>query len=339
MEQNMLTPRENFLETIKPDGKPDRLVSGYEPIKMILPDPVIAYERGGIAKNIVSVDPFGVSYIWPEDQPAAVPYHTEENKVIKDITRWKDVVNFPDLRVHATDWEVALSVDANIDRTQYLATVLLGTGLFERMHGLMGFEDALMNMYLEPEAYADVLDLFLEERLTAAELLIDNLHPDAVLSHDDWGMKTSLFMSPEVWREFFKPRYKTLYDYFHSRGVVVIHHADSFLEPIVTDMAEIGIDVWQGVLTTNDIPKLQRELAGSMTLMGGMDTANMDRDEATEDEIRSEARNACETYGAGGHFIPCNTYGVPGDVFHALIDALSAEEVAKYNEKTYGVFA
>ena len=40
-------------------------------------------------------------------------------------------------------------------------------------------------------------------------------------------------MSPEVWREFFKEPYRKLYDYLHSQGVIVMHHADSYLEPIV----------------------------------------------------------------------------------------------------------
>ena len=335
----MLTPRDNFLETIKPDGKPDRLVNGYEPLKMILPDPVLGYMRKGIERGKTQTDAYGVTFIWPEDQPSAVPYHTEENMVVKDIGNWQKYVKVPPIRENATDWDLAISVNAGIDRSNYLATALLSTGLFERMHGLMGFEDALMNMYLEPEAYSDILDVILEEKLLSAELKIDNLKPDAILSHDDWGMKTSMFMSPDAWREFFKPRYKILYDFIHSKGVLVIHHADSFLEPIVSDVAEIGIDAWQGVLPQNDISKIQKELGGRMALMGGLDTAFMDREEATEEEIREGTRIACEAYGPGGHFIPCNTYGVPGDVFHSLVDELSHEEVAKYNEKVYGIHA
>ena len=34
------------------------------------------------------------------------------------------------------------------------------------------------------------------------------------------------------------------------------------MEPVVEDMVELGVDVWQGVLPQNDIPKLQKQLAG-----------------------------------------------------------------------------
>ena len=51
------------------------------------------------------------------------------------------------------------------------------------------------------------------------------------------------------------------------------NHADSYLVPIVEDMAEIGIQVWQGVLPENDIPALQQKLHGRLVLMGGMGAA------------------------------------------------------------------
>ena len=35
--------------------------------------------------------------------------------------------------------------------------------------------------------------------------------------------------------------------------MLIFHHADSFLEPVVEDMVELHIDVWQGVLPQNDI--------------------------------------------------------------------------------------
>jgi hypothetical protein len=331
----MLSPKDNFLETLKPDGKPDRLVNQYEPIAMILPDPILLYERGGVARGKTFIDPWGVTLIWPEDQPAAAPFHTEENCVIKDILNWREELRIPDSAGNCTGWEETAERVAQIDRSRYLATVLMSTGLFERLHFLMGFEDALTDMLIEPEAYAELCDAILETRLRNAEALIDHLKPDAILSHDYWGMKTSLFMNPDAWREFFKPRYKKLYDYIHSRGVLVIHHADSFLEPIVSDMAEIGIDVWQGALPQNDIVRLQKELGGRMTMMGGIDSASLDRPDSTEAEIRAEARRACETYAAGGHFIPCNTYGVPGDVIHPHIDPIVSDEIERYNDEVF----
>jgi hypothetical protein len=334
----VLTPRENFLETIKTDGKPDRLVNQWEPIVVARPEPTLTYLRKGIERGKTAVDPWGVTFHWPEDQPAAAPWHTPERIVIKEITAWKKSVKMPDFMSNCTDWAEAEKIADSIDRNQYLVGAALSFGLFERAHGLMGFEDTLVNMLLEPEAFGELLDLLLEERMILTEMKIDHLKPDIMISHDDWGTKTSLFMSPDTWRDLFKPRYKKLYDYMHSRGVIVLHHADCYLEPIVAEMAEIGVDVWQGALMTNNIPALQEQLAGRLTLMGGMDTAALDRP-APENEIRAATRASCALYGPGGHFIPGNTYGAPNSMIHPEVEAIVSDAIAEYNEDVYGIRA
>lgn len=142
-------------------------------------------------------------------------------------------------------------------------------------------------------------------------------------------------MQPDIWREFFKEHYKRIYGYMKDHGVIVIHHADSFCEPIVEDMVEVGIDIWQGVLPENNIVKLQEQLKGRMTLMGGIHSA-IDRADAQESEIRADVKRACETYGAGGYFIPCMTYGLKGTIYPKT-DEIIADEINRYNKETYGV--
>jgi hypothetical protein len=334
----MLSARENFLETLKPDGKPDRLVNQYEPMVLVR-DPVNPFIRKGIAVGKTIKDAWGVTVSWPKDQPAAVPYHTPENRVIKDITRWREQLVIPDIARECADWTGSKEDAAKVDRRQNFLMVMMATGLFEQIHFLMGFEDTLTNMLLEPEAFAELCAAVGEYRLLLAKMIVENVKPDVVLSHDDWGAKTSLFMSPEVWREFFKPQYRELYRYFHEHGVLVMHHADSFLEPIAGDMAEIGVDVWQGVLPQNDILRLQKELDGRMTLMGGIDAAIIDTKTSTEAEIRAETRRACAVYGPGGHFIPSFTYGGPGDLIFPHVLPILSDEIRRYNQEVYGIFA
>ncbi len=193
---------------------------------------------------------------------------------------------------------------------------LYGDGHFEQCHFLMGFENALTSLYEHPREMHELIEYITEYRLDYVRRLIDGLQPDVIFSHDDWGTKDALFMRPEMWREFFKEPYRRFYGYIRSRGVITIHHADSYLVPIVDDMAEIGIQVWQGVLPENDIPALQRHLNGRIVLMGGFGAA-IDRADAQPDEIRAYAADTLRRCCPGGHFIPSITYGVPGAVFPA----------------------
>ena len=330
----MLSAKENLLETIKRDGKPDRLVKQFEGTAFLPGDPVNNYVRGARVQGMApKQDLWGTTIIWPEGVVAAMPHVTEETKVIRDVTSWRDFTKVPDLIANCSDdvlWEPYLESAAKLDRGDTLLMMFAPTGLFERLHFLMGFEDTFINLMTEPEAMEDLCAAIGEYRYRGMKLMVDHVHPDAILSHDDWGSKTNLFMQPDIWRQFIKKNYVKAYDYLHEHGVLIFHHADSFLEPVVEDMVELHIDVWQGVLPQNDIPKLQKQLDGRMTLMGGLDAAIVDREDSTEAEIRAETRRACETYGPGGHFIPCITYGGPGTIYPQG-DRFINDEIDRYN--------
>ena len=332
----MMTTKQNLLETIKKDGHPVCLPNSYTAFKTITGDGVFKYLRGNRIRGTNSIDKWGTQILFPEDAPAAVPYVTAENQVVQDIENWRDYVKVPDLIANCSQgWEESQKMISEVDSENYLSMVVMGTGIFEQLHMLMTFEDTLVNLLAEPEAMHELIDVITEYRLTYMKLIVEHLHPDVICSHDDWGSKNSLFMSPETWREFFKEPYRKLYTYLHENNVIVMHHGDSYMEPIVEDMAEIGIDIWQGVLPTNDIVAISKKLNGRMALMGGIDSV-IDRADATEDEIRTETRRACNEYGQLGNFIPSMTYGGAGTIYEN-VEGIIIDEIAKYNMEHFGV--
>lgn len=332
----MLSARENFLETIKRDGKPDRLVSMYDPL-VVIPDPVGKFCRENRVKGTTSIDKWGVTIVWPEDQVAAMPHVTDANKVCPDIENWRDYVKVPDLIGNCDDpelWKETLELAAKVDRTEQLTMSVMPTGVFEQLHALMGFEDTLVNLLMEPEAMMEMAEAIGEYRLNYAKLLVKHLKPDVVISMDDWGTYDRLFMQPEVWRKIIKPQYIKLFGFLKENGIITLHHSDSFLEPLMEDMVEMGIDVWQGAIPSNDLVKLQKQLDGRMTIMGGIDSV-VDRPDATEEEIRAEVRRACRTYGKHGHFIPSFTYG-PGSTLYDHVCPIMRDEIQRFNQEEFG---
>ncbi len=336
----MLSAKQNFLETIKPGGKPDRIVKQYEGLAFTPGDPVNFYVRGNRYPGMPPlIDKWGTTILWPEGVIAAMPHVTEENKVIKDITRWHDYTKVPDLIANCSQdelWEPYLERVSEIDRENNLFMMFAPTGVFERLHFLMGFEDTFINLMTEPEAMMDLCNAIGEYRYNGIKLMVDHAKPDVVLYHDDWGSKANLFMRPEVWREFIKPQYVKQYQYMHDHGVIIIHHADSFMEQIVEDMVDLHIDVWQGVIPQNDIPKIQKQLNGRMALMGGIDAAIVDRVDSTEEEIRRETRRVLEEYTPAGQFIPCITYGAPGTQMPNA-DKFINDEIDRFNKEKFGI--
>jgi len=327
----MMTPKELFLELLKPDGQPERQLKQYEAFHMALYDPINGYLGRSRVRGAVTKDLWGTTIAFREDAPGPTPVITAENKVCPDVTRWREFVHAPDIESNCSaGWEEVASRARAIAGDHQIVCGFMGTGIFEQTHFLMGFEDTLTNLYEHPKEMHELIDYITDYRLRFVKLMIDGMKPDAIFSHDDWGAKEALFMSPEMWREFYKEPYRRFYGYIRERGCIAIHHADSYLAPIVEDMAEIGIQVWQGVLPENDIPALQKRLNGRLILMGGIGAA-IDRPDSTEEEIRTYVQSALAEYCPGGHFIPSITYGLMGTVY-PHVDPLIDEEIDRYNE-------
>ena len=85
----MMTPKENLLETLKRDGKPDRLLKQYEALVPIMNDPLQVYTRGNRKRGTTSRDRWGTEILFPADAPGPMPHVTEENKVCPDVTNWQ----------------------------------------------------------------------------------------------------------------------------------------------------------------------------------------------------------------------------------------------------------
>ena len=72
-----------------------------------------------------------------------------------------------------------------------------------------------------------------------------------------------------------------------------------------------------------------------MCLMGGIDAAIVDRDDSTEEEIRTETRRVCKEYAVNGSFIPCITYGGAGCIHHST-DVFIDDEIEKCSNEFFG---
>ena len=319
-----MTPKEKFLAMLSGET-PVSVINGWEGFEFMMNPVTIAVSP--LVPGHTVVDAWGVHMSWPEGQPGAMPLEGDK-LVCPDIEDWKEVLHKPDVAAMTFDWAPFLGQQEAARAQGKLTLTLVPVGNFELLRNMTGFENCLINLIEEPEIIKNIVDMIVDYRMECYKQICENLHPDILFQHDDWGSKNSMFMSPALWREIFKPGYKKLYDYLHSQGVIVMHHADSFLEPIIADMEEIGIDIWQGVLPQNDIVKIQGQLK-HMLLFGGIDAAKTDYPGAPEDAVRAEVRRACETYIPGGHFIPAVTAGGPTSI-NAHIDPIIADEIARF---------
>lgn len=320
----MLTIRDNFMETVR-GGHPDRFVNQYEYMDLIL-DPIMADCGGFCDYGKDRVNGWGVTVRWQEGTPGPFPLCEGSNKLITDVTLWKEQLKTPDPnRYSAEDWKAAETQAASVDRKEKFVAPFFVTGIFEKLHYFMGMEDTMINFYEEPEAMHDLIDHLADWEIECAKAELAHYHPDALFHHDDWGSQTSTFLSPAMFEEFILPAYQKIYGFWKKSGVdVIIHHSDSYAASLVPQMIEMGVDVWQGAVKENNIPELLKTYAGKITIQGGLDNGKYDKADWSKEAIHNGLKELFETAGTK-NLIPSLTMGGPGSTFDGVYDFVTDE--------------
>lgn len=317
----MLTRKQNLLETMH-GGNPDRFVNQYEAFGIVLGSPA---GGGMIMPGTSGKNPWGVTFQWPEGFPGMMPVHDDEHLVIKDITRWRDYVTVPPLIFPDEAWAPFIAQAQAIDRNEQYVMPMVAPGIFEMCHHLTEISNCMTYLLTEPEAMHELIDCLTEWELGLAEQLVKYIKPDGIFHHDDWGTQRSTFMSPDMFDEFFLPAYKKIYGYYKANGVeMIVHHCDCYAATLVPEMIEMGIDVWQGPISTNNIPKLIEKYGEKITFMGGIDSGRVDRPGWTPELIAAETRAAVESCGKH-YFIPNTSQGLPMSTFPGVYECVTAE--------------
>lgn len=293
----------------------------------LIPDPVLVGDmcpQDGLEHK----DSWGTVYVFKPGAPGPHPRVTPENAVIRDIEHWEQQLRVPSLK--NLDWGPAKEYAKNINRKEKFVGFLFGGGLFERSHHLMGMEEALINYMEYPEEMAQLLRKIADYKIEYIRLISKEIHPDIIFYHDDWGSKQNVFLPPRIWRQIIKPLQKEISDVIHECGMIYMHHADCICQPIVTDMVEIGIDIWQGVIAQNDIVEIQKITEGKLAMVGGIDGPKIDIENITEEQIRAEVRRAIDTYCPAGRFYPSIPNGI---CFRSWNNSIVMDELASYGRK------
>lgn len=317
-----MTKKENALAIL--EGKQPDYYFDFMDAVALIKDPVTELDQAN-PDGMIHLDSWGTASIWLEGAPGAHPLSDEDHLVIKDIEKWKEELMIPS--IENLDWKKAEDQAAQVDRNEMFLGCMSAKGLFERSHFLMGFENALIAYLENEEEMAELLQAIADYKIALIRALAEHLHPEIIFYHDDWGSKQNLLLPPRVWRKLIKPLHAGIVQTAHECGMLFMHHADCICQPIVTDMVEIGIDIWQGVIPQNDICLIQQETKGRLAMIGGIDGPKIDLETVTEHQIRAEVRRAIDAYCPGGRFFP----SIPnGECYIPFNNRIYREELERY---------
>ncbi len=320
----MLTKRQNLLETIH-GGHPDRFVNQYEAFAMQVGNAFSAHNPAPKPGELNVVNAWGVTRSFPAGTPGPFPVHTPDKIVIKDVEEWQKYLKVPNVVYSAQEWEPFIEAAEKVDRNEQFCTTFIAPGVFEQSHYLMEIQNCLMAFYEYPDEMHEILDQITQFELDLAKEICTYIKPDALFHHDDWGSQQSTFLSPEMFREFIKPCYMKIYKYYKDHGVeLIVHHSDSYAATLVPDMIDMGIDIWQGVMTSNNIPELIKQYGGKISFMGGVDSATIDYPGWKPEDVAREVDRACRECGKL-YFIPGASQGLAMSTFPGVYEETSRQ--------------
>lgn len=309
-----LSMKDNVRETLKHEkGMPDRFVPQYDYFKVFFYDPILGNGNAYFTNKGKEIykDGWGITHTCPPGAVSSHPAHGPGLTKIPDITKWREYLTVPPTKYSDADWEKVAQWGKDVKREdETFCAMMVLTGMFERTHFLLGMQEALADFFEHPEEMHELIEIISEWEVDYVREFCARVEPELMFHHDDWGTALNSFLPPDVHREFYYEPYKRVYDTFREMGgEIVVHHSDSWAANLVPIWIDLGVDVWQGPISANNIPNLIDEYGDRITFMGGLDNAAIDLPGWTEDGVRAYVKEKIDENGVVS-YIPCLTRGL-----------------------------
>ena len=139
---------------------------------------------------------------------------------------------------------------------------------------------------------------------------------DILMLADDYGTQSSLMMSQNHFREFFKKPTQALIELGKKYDLKIMLHCDGNVRELIPEFIDMGIDILnpiQNVGPEMDPKVLKREFGKDLCFHGGIDTQE-ELPRLSAEELAIDVREKIETLGKGGGYILSPTHMIQLDV-------------------------
>ena len=198
-------------------------------------------------------------------------------------------------------------------------------GVFEQAKYCWGDFGTLTGPYEHPREFGRLLDRIMEWKASVYGAYAA-AGTDLVWMGDDLGTQRSLVMSPEQYREWYRPHHRQIVEHIRgqSSDVKIAFHCCGHVTPLIPDLIDIGVDVLEAVQAeAMDIGGLKREFGRDISFWGGVGAQSV-LARTTPEQVRAGVRETLRLMAPGGGYIaaPC----------HTLTDEVSWESVLAFHE-------
>ena len=199
--------------------------------------------------------------------------------------------------------------------------------IFEMSWHMVGLEKFMMDMAME-EPYVEVLlDKIKEFSIGIGKQLVE-AGVDGIWAGDDFGAQNGMMISPGMWRKLFKPRHAEVFRELKAVNpdVLIMYHTDGAVAPILEDLVEIGVDVFNPVqpnVPGHEPGDLKSKLGDRLSFWGAIDQQRL-LPQGSPEEIEADVAEKIKALGAGGGYMCSPAHIVQVDTSMENVEAFIA---------------
>ena len=168
---------------------------------------------------------------------------------------------------------------------------------------LMGMDNILMKMLIEPELVELVMDKVLDANMKITRNAI-RAGAEVIILGDDYAHNKGTMMSPELFESMILPRLKKMVDMIHEEGAFCIKHTDGNIHKILDMLVSTGADglnPFEPVAGMN-LKNVKELIGDKVCITGNIDCAHL-LPFGSRQDVRKAVKQAIEDAGTGGGYI------------------------------------
>jgi uroporphyrinogen decarboxylase len=189
--------------------------------------------------------------------------------------------------------------------------------VFEASWYLTGLEKFLIDLSLGKEYVPALLDRVMRYSIEVGKELL-RIGADIIWLGDDLGTQAGMLLSPEMWRQYFKERMRTVIQSLKSvkPRVKIAYHSCGSYYPVIPELIEIGVDILNALQPNAkdmELSRLKKRHGNKVAFFGGLDTQGILPFGSAQD-IEAEIKRVIRAAAQGGGLILAGAHNIQPDV-------------------------
>jgi len=205
----------------------------------------------------------------------------------------------------------------------------LCAGIFEMQQRIRGVTNALIDPFLYPEFSDRLIGKLADLKIQFWEKALGELADvvDVVAEADDYGTQESQLVSPDHFRQYYKPHIARIIKNIRDSapGAKVMFHSCGNIRPLLPDFIETGIDIINPVHVNAagmEPYQLKKDFGSELVFWGGgVDTQKV-LPEGSPSDVMDDVKRNIDALAPGGGFVFATVHNIQAEVPAANIAAM-----------------